>query len=427
MYQYRTHRAAIRNEEQIRETLDQCGWSAAKLWNVGRYYIQQEWDATGEIPSENQLKHALKDHDRYKDLHSQSSQRVLSELAEAFRAWYRTDDERANPPGYRKRRYYDDAGNLVHEEHPRSTVTWKRDAIQHHPSQNHLRLSKGQNFKTSWRDFLWVDYATAPDITVENIQQVRAVYRSAADSWELHIVCRHEREQPEPPGDGTAGVDLGICNAAAVSFSTGHHALFPGNALKEDEYYFRKEIAACGRATSNRASRLHRLRSKRRRHFFHALSKEIVDQCVEQGVGTLVVGDLEGVRNKGTTDEPKDWGPAGNLALHEWGFARLTKLLTYKAKAQGITVDLVSEQGTSQTCCQCGGTDGTARVERGLLVCRDCDVALNADVNGAENIRQQRNSESAASVDRSTGCVAQPTVYLYDRTCGFQPQATVVD
>ncbi|OYR62408.1 transposase, partial [Halorubrum ezzemoulense] len=50
----------------------------------------------------------------------------------------------------------------------------------------------------------------------------------------------------------------------------------------------------------------------------------------------------------------------------------------------------------------------------------------------AENIRLNMNgsnSESSASLDedRSTGWLAQPGVYLYDLSSGFQPRDQVVD
>jgi len=91
-----------------------------------------------------------------------------------------------------------------------------------------------------------------------------------------------------------------------------------------------------------------------------------------------------------------------------------------------------SERNTSKTCCVCGREDDNQRVERGLYVCKECDAAFNADVNGAENIRldlNQSNSESSASLDedRSTGWLAQPGVYVHDLSSGFQPQAQVVD
>ena len=69
----RTYVAHITNHSQVRDDLDQCGFSASKLWNVGRYYIQDRWDEDGEIPDEAELKSKLKNHERYSDLHSQPS------------------------------------------------------------------------------------------------------------------------------------------------------------------------------------------------------------------------------------------------------------------------------------------------------------------------------------------------------------------
>jgi putative transposase len=51
----RTYVAKITNHGQVRGDLNQCGFSASKLWNVGRYYIQQRWDDDGEVPEEAAL------------------------------------------------------------------------------------------------------------------------------------------------------------------------------------------------------------------------------------------------------------------------------------------------------------------------------------------------------------------------------------
>ena len=430
---HRTHQAKIRNHSQVADSLDRHGWSASKLWNVANYYSRNMWDETGEIPDHGNLKHELKGHTNYNGLHSQSSQRVLEELAEAFNSWYGSDDKRDNPPGYRKRNYYDDEGRRVHEEHPRSTVTWKQNGIRHDSKNNRVRLSKGANHKEHprAREYILVEYEIRPGVTVENLQQVRAVYDKANGRWELHLVCTDEVETPDAPGNETAGVDLGICNFAAVAYSTDEADLYPGNRLKQDGYYFPKEIAKCDDSGGDRATRLHHTWSERRTHFFHSLAKHIVQRCIEKGVGRINIGDLDGVRED-ADGESKNWGRHGNLDLHGWAFDRFTKILTYKAKVEGIEVDDVSERDTSKTCCVCGREDDSQRVERGLYVCEECDAAFNADVNGAENIRcdlNQSNSESPPVLDgdRSTGWLAQPGVYLHDLSCGFQPQTEVVD
>ena len=237
-------------------------------------------------------------------------------------------------------------------------------------------------------------------MTVENIQQVRAVYDQATGQWELHIVCKHERETPDAPGDETAGVDLGICNFAAVAYSTDDADLYPGNRLKQDGYYFPKEIAKCDDSSGARATRLHKTWSERRTHFFHTLAKYIVERCVAKNVGRINIGELTGVceTDDGTA---KNWGRHGNLDLHGWAFNRFTKILTYKAKVRGIEVEKVDERDTSKTCCVCGREDDSQRVERGLYVCDVCDAAFNADVNGAENIRVIETDDDASNSESS--------------------------
>jgi hypothetical protein len=61
---------------------------------------------------------------------------------------------------------------------------------------------------------------------------VRAVW--TGERWELHFVCKMRVETPETPGEKTAGVDLGICNTAAVSVGD-ETLLYPGNALNAAE------------------------------------------------------------------------------------------------------------------------------------------------------------------------------------------------
>ena len=407
----RTYVASIRNHQQVRTDLDSLGFAASKLWNIARWTCDRIWDETGTIPAHGTLKAYLKSHERYADLNAQSSQAILEELAEAFDSWYahrENGTENANPPGYRKRG----------DNHPRSTVTFKEDGFKHDPDHDRIRLSKGRNLKDGRSDFILCEYAADPDVDVQNVQQVRAVWND--HEWELHIVCRVEIEDADSPGDRVAGIDLGICNFAAVA--VGDDALlYPGGALKEDDYYFQKERAKCDDSDSQKARRLDRKRDERRTHFFHAVSTDIVAECAARNVGTIAVGDLSGIR------EDTDWGDHGNLDLHGWAFDRFTEMLEYKAAERGISVERIDERNTSKSCATCGFTDDSQRVERGLYVCDECGEVANADVNGAENIRQKvLPSLACDGGDRDNGWMAQPAVRLFDKSTGrVAPQEQV--
>ena len=417
----RTYRARICNLSQVRSDLDSLGFAASKLWNVARWTAGRVWDACGQIPDDGVLKSYLKGSERYVDLHSQSSQRVLEELDEAFTGWYghrQNGNTKANPPGYRKH----------NDKHPRSTVTFKEAGFKHDASNGRIRLSKGRNLKAHRSDFVLCEYDVIgpPGTTVENVQQVRAVYED--DIWRLHIICRVEIEVPDAPGNAVAGIDLGICNFAALSFGD-ESLLYPGGALKEDEYYFGKKRAETDDSASRVARRLDRTRRARRRHFLHTCSKDIIAECVNRGVGTIVVGDLAGIREDAETGEPTNWGRHGNLDLHGWAFDRFASMLEYKGEERGIDVVRKDERGTSKSCSACGRTDGRQRVERGLYVCEACGLVANADCNGAENIRQKvLPNPSADRTDRDNGWLAQPAVRLFARSEGrFTPREQCVD
>ncbi|MBP1988279.1 transposase, partial [Halolamina salifodinae] len=51
-----------------------------------------------------------------------------------------------------------------------------------------------------------------------------------------------------------------------------------------------------------------------------------------------------------------------------------------------------------------------------------CETTMNADVNGAVNIRR-KITQSPPTGDMSNGCLAQPGVFLFDRESGrFTPR-----
>ena len=61
-------------------------------------------------------------------------------------------------------------------------------------------------------------------------------------------------------------------------------------------------------------------------------------------IGTIAIGDWKGIRDN------TDYGKKSNQKLHQWAFGKITSLITDKAKAQSIKVQLIDEAWTSQTC-----------------------------------------------------------------------------
>jgi len=311
--------------------LDSLARSGGKIWNVPRWTAGRIRDETGTISEEGLLKSYMKNQPCWNDLNAQSSQAIVKELAGAFYSWFEQDNPDANPPGYRKHG----------DERPRSTITSKEDGFKPDTKHQQVRLSKGQNLKDGWSDFILCEYDTRPDTdltAVEDVQQVRIVW--SGEQWELHFVCKIAIDVADSSGEKTAGVDLGICNTAAVSVGD-ETLLYPGNALKEDAHYFRQEeYDTEGENGPNTHAEWARQRKSRRQDYFlHALSKDIVEQCADRGVGTIAVGHSKDIR----TDEA--WGRHGNKRLHDWAFEAVLSYKRYEANATGL--DPVDEADSS--------------------------------------------------------------------------------
>ena len=190
-----------------------------------------------------------------------------------------------------------------------------------------------------------------------------------------------------------------------------------------------KPPSVTNRKPSRRYLQICRKESRQIRHRLHIISKQFVELCKKQrpeyrdyrkpqptpfrqgspvrtgsrdrrngaaygegkGVTHIVLGDLSGIRDN------INYSKRLNQQLHNWNFAQLIDFIKYKAERIGITVELISEKYTSQTCCSCGTVDKSNRKTRGLYVC-NCGNKINADRNGANNIlkRYLRNRSSGS-------------------------------
>jgi len=400
----RTEVCKIVNIYEVEQHLDRLGVAASKLWNVAVYRSRRIWENIGIIPDESELKEMLKSHVCYDKLHSFNSQKVLEEVSDAYDGWFelRKTDNSHNPPGYRKNG----------DSWPLSTVTWKNNddhTVKHHPDEQVLELSD-----ENWGSCIKIEYSSRKEL--HDIDQVRAVHD---DGWKLHVVYEDEVKESSSPGDRTAGIDLGVENFLAISFGD-ETRLYPGNQMKENIHYAQQIEYECegSNGWSNRAIKTTNKITRRKNHFLHALSKHIVELCGTKNVGELVVGDLTYIR------EGVDWGRHKNKKLHSWCFSKFIGMLEYKCKKNGVTLTKKKEYYTSKGCCNCGYKSDSNRVERGLLVCQNCGLVGNDDVNASENLRSLIQNPT---IDMDNGLVASPGVYLFDESDGIFVKKELID
>src|SRR5207248_3045369 len=156
-------------------------------------------------------------------------------------------------------------------------------------------------------------------------------------------------------GEIVMGVDTGI-KVPAVAFIAGQSARFYGNGremrYKRRKFYARRKKLQHFKKKKT-LSRTKNKESRWMKDINHKISRKIVNYAHTQGVATIKVESLEGIRQGTTRTSRGASAQKNNRAINSWAFYQLTCFLTYKAARLGIKVEMVDPAHTSQECPAC--------------------------------------------------------------------------
>lgn len=370
----RTHKLKIPYIEQ----LDVLNEASASVWNECRS-LKAVWDyahgyrTTGRIDKQCELwmdKQLLKS----QPLHSQSIQAVRERYfknRKAYRALRRNGNTTAKPP-YKYKRF--------------QTTTWKKSAIRFKETScgYSVVLSNGKGTPP-----LQIPLPKLFNLSfTPNIAMVNLVYTHG--HYALHFVY-HTEKPDASKADDVVGVDIGEIHPI-VSHNGQDTRIFNGRYIRSLYRLRNKVLAEFSQAISGyrrHSNRWWHLTRRKWKHIkkidnqikdaLHKHTTSFVKYCHATGIGTIVLGDLTGIRQniKGRKKERQK--------LHQWAFGKIAELITYKAKALGIQVKVIDESYTSQTCPQCGNRK---KPNTRHYTC-PCGFKYHRDGVGAINIRQK--------------------------------------
>lgn len=138
-----------------------------------------------------------------------------------------------------------------------------------------------------------------------------------------------------------------------------------------------------GRGRKHKLAPLDRLEKKEKNFastFNHVYSKQLIDVCVKNRIGTINMEDLTGLNGKMT-----------DKMLRRWSYFDLQTKIEQKAKNVGIVVNWLNPRYTSQTCHKCGHCHEDNRKKRDTFACtnENCTIfakRIDADLNAAINL-----------------------------------------
>jgi putative transposase len=366
---------------------------ATKVYNGLIYALRQEYEQTGKSKvSQQNLNKILKTLPRAKAYYSLSVQATRDEVLRAYQSYFalkKAGHETAHPPGFRRKnsysglRYYDGYGVTL--------------------IGNQLTLSLGLSRLDGARQVtIQIQYRT--DVVFRRVVNVLLTY-DTVHGMEAHLVV--EVEDGQAKGTRKVAVDLGETQAISAMFDDGTNLLYSGREIKAIRRYWQKVRTKVKpptvehRKKSRRYRQIERKESRQVNHLLHLISKDFVERCDQAGVDTIAIGELTGIR------ENIDYGERLNQRLHAWPFAKLTNMITYKAKRQGIQVVPISESFSSQTCHACHKVAKSNRKTRGSYACA-CGWHAHADVNASANLFQ--SAFQVSPLIGSSGDVDAPAV-----------------
>lgn len=193
--------------------------------------------------------------------------------------------------------------------------------------------------------------------------------------WYFNLVL----DLPDPPlheNTNVFGVDLGENNVLATSSGT---IVSGGKIRYERDQFLAKRRALQSNGSQSAKQLLKKIsgrEGRRMRHTNHGLSKEIVEEAIENKAGIIVLEDLTNIRSR------IKGGKRLRTRLHRWSFRQLQTFVEYKAASKGLSVLYVNPAYSSQECSQCGCLGVR---ERHLFKC-SCGNQQHADLNASRNL-----------------------------------------
>lgn len=434
----------IRNNKKLSYLCHQ----SKSLYNLGLYYIDMNYDIFNKYLNWYNTKWMLKTSIPFRRLPSQVAQNTLKYLDKAwigffeslkdYKLWKSDSKRRKREPNRYKSvpqppHYLRKNGEYI--------VCFNH---QHIPKKRYL--SK-ENIK---RQLFFPKKANLEPIEIEtcysDLVQIRIVPKY--DIHNLEIIYKKDLIDLELDLSRVIGIDIGVNNLGCTVNNIGLQPFtINGRPLKSINHFYNKEISKLqsemskklhneclkifigkiykkngketkkfidyinGRARNKlqqtpKMKKLGRIRYNKISDYIHKASRYIIDFCIENNIGMIVIGKNPLWKQK------VNMGKRGNQNFVQIPFNILIEKIQYKADLLGIKVEVITEEYTSL----CSFLDDEKigfhkkyagrRINRGLFKASDGRL-INADVNGAYNILKKAFPE-AISADGIKGAQLHP-------------------
>ncbi len=379
-------RHIIQKNHRFYAEIDRLCFLSKNLYNYANYLVRQSFIFENTYRNYHEIQKTLQSQQDYQAMPAKVSQQVLMILdrnwisfKESNLAYRKTPSKfKARPrlPGYK------------HKVKGRNVVVYTGQAI----SKKQLKQGIINPSKTA----IYLKTKVEPS----KIKQVRLVPK--LNHYVIEVIYSANKQQYELEENLYASIDIGLNNLATLTFNQAgiKPLLINGKPLKSiNQYYNKVKSSLQSLLEENQSSqKLKKLCNKREfkiNDYLHKASRLIIDNLINQKIGTLIIGHNPDWKQK------INLGKRNNQSFVSIPYNKLIEMLSYKAKMVGIKVIITEESYTSKASFldndplpvyQKGQknqvTFSGKRVKRGLYRTGTRKL-INADVNGSLNIMKK--------------------------------------
>src|SRR5271157_925744 len=355
---------------------------AKNLYNEANFHFRQFFYNIGELVNYYDLQEILKTYPCYRALPAQTAQHTLKLLIQNWYSYFKA-----------LREYKIKSSKFLGCPRPPNYKPKNGESIAIFTNQN-TRLKGG---------FIYFPKSThLPPVKtrITYYQQMRVVPKGYGYVAEI-VYEKQELDLKLSPGR-VVGIDLGVDNLVTMVNNIGVHPIIIKGGVAKSANQFYNKVNACLQSAKDRQKcefqtkrqlKLLKKRNNKVHNFFHAVSRVIVNYCIERDIGRIAIGYNAGWK------QGMNLGRKNNQNFTQLPLAKLVQMNACKARLVGIEVVQVNESYTSK----CSALDREEvckhdkycgkRVMRGLFRSAG-GVAINADVNAAYNILRKAFPES---------------------------------
>jgi len=360
------------------------------LYNLANYYVRQEFFYLGNWLRYYDLWYILKGKEPYKKLPSQTAQQILILLDKNWKSFFNSIKEwkehpekyqgRPKPPKYKKK---DGEFSVIFTNQQcriKNGCLYFPEKVKLFPIKTRIR---------------------------NQLHQVRIIPKGFF--YILEIIYSKEIKNLNLNKDRIIGIDLGVSNIVTIVNNVGlKPSIIKGGIVKSINQFYNKRIAELKsikdkqgiKFEPKRLQKITRKRNNKINDLFHKILRKIINYCVENNFGTIIIGYNRAWKQK------VNIGKINNQKFVQIPFFKLINQIKYKSELFSIDIIIDGESFTSK----CSFLDkepikkhkryAGKRINRGLFKSKK-GILINADVNAGYNIIKKAvpNAVSADGIE----------------------------